>query len=168
MIERSPAYWKERLQLESHVEGGSYRRTYTSPAGVPILSSDGRVTGERFLSSSIYYLLEAGDFSALHRLKSDEMWHFYQGHPLHIYEIAVGGQLTVHQLGNDPDKGEVLQLVISAGSWFGSRVAHAGIYSLVGCTVTPAFDFQDFELGDRAELIASFPQHAALITSLTR
>jgi uncharacterized protein len=151
-------YWKQHLQLISHVEGGSFYETYRSPI----------VTGNRNVSTGIYFLLENADFSAFHRIKSDELWHFYDGGPLNIYEIDATGTLIVHTLGLDFHLGEKPQLVIPAGSWFASRVAGEKGFTLVGCTVAPGFDFADFELAERAALQAEYPQHAALIASLTR
>ena len=98
---------------------------------------------------------------------SDEQWHFYEGSTLHIYEIKTSGELVVHRLGRELEKGENFHCVISAGSWFGSRVEAPDKYALVGCTVSPGFDFADFELGDRALLNELFPDHALLIESLT-
>jgi len=113
-------------------------------------------------------LLQKGQFSALHRIAADELWHFYTGDPLEIIEIKPSGALCVHALGPDAEAGETFQCVIEAGSWFGSRVKNGGEYSLVGCTVAPGFDFADFELADRNQLMGLFPQHADIIHSLTR
>lgn len=152
------SYWKENLQLQSHVEGGAFFETYRSPL----------ITGNRNASTGIYFLLENSDFSAFHRIRSDEMWHFYDGNPLDIYEIDTEGTLTVHKLGLDFHLGEKPQILIPAGSWFASRVAGENGFTLVGCTVAPGFDFADFELAERAALQATYPAHAALIASLTR
>jgi Uncharacterized conserved protein len=124
--------------------------------------------GPRAASTGIYFLLEDGEFSAFHRIASDEMWHFYDGVTLHIYEIKPNGTLHVHRLGRDITQGEQLQLVIPGGSWFASSVEETGGFALVGCTVAPGFDFADFELAERAALSQLFPQHAGLIGMLTR
>jgi predicted cupin superfamily sugar epimerase len=168
MSVKNAAYWKEQLRLEQHVEGGAYRRTYASPLTAPQNVLPAVFKGTRDLSSAIFFLLEQGDFSALHRLHSDEMWHFYSGCTLTICEISKDGRLIVHKLGNDPDKGETFQVLIPSGSWFGSKVEEPEGFALVGCTVTPGFDFEDFELAERGDLIRKYPQYADIITSLTR
>ncbi|GEP96205.1 cupin domain-containing protein [Chitinophaga cymbidii] len=164
MKQTSAAYWKQALQLTQHVEGGAFRETYRAPLTI----SHNNFPGPRNASTGIYFLLEDGDFSAFHRIASDEMWHFYDGTTLHIYEIRPDGTLQVHKLGRDLLQGEQLQLVIPAGSWFASCVEETGGFALVGCTVAPGFDFADFELADRNELSALFPQHKGLIALLTR
>lgn len=158
------AYWRDTLQLTKHVEGGSFRETYRAAA---IMEPAG-FSGPRNASTGIYFLLEDGDFSAFHRIASDEMWHFYDGITLHIYEITAEGLLKVHRLGRNYSQGEQLQLVIPAGSWFASCVEETGGFALVGCTVAPGFDFADFELAGRVELSELYPQHAGLIALLTR
>jgi predicted cupin superfamily sugar epimerase len=160
-MKTTAAYWRETLQLTQHVEGGSFRETYRAP--FVLQQPEGRAA-----STGIYFLLEDGEFSAFHRIASDEMWHFYEGVTLHIYEIKTDGTLQVHRLGRDYSQGEQLQLVIPAGSWFASCVEETAGFALVGCTVAPGFDFADFELADRAELAKLFPQHAGLIGLLTR
>jgi predicted cupin superfamily sugar epimerase len=171
------AFWKEKLQLITHIEGGAFREVYRSPLIVPLkyLRSNAADTpgnqpfrGDRNFSTSIYFLLEKGGFSAFHRIASDELWHFYFGDSLLVYEINPLGLLTTHRLGSDVGNGEVFQTMIRAGSWFASCVAEGSDYSLVGCTVSPGFDFADFELADRQELSRQYPQHTALISTLTR
>lgn len=163
-MKTTAAYWRDTLQLTKHVEGGSFRETYRASA---IMEPAG-FAGPRNASTGIYFLLEDGDFSAFHRIASDEMWHFYDGITLHIYEITAEGLLKVHRLGRNYSQGEQLQLVIPAGSWFASCVEETGGFALVGCTVAPGFDFADFELAGRAELSELYPQHAGLIALLTR
>ena len=162
------AYWIEKLQLTSHVEGGAFREVYRSSLTIPRRSLPLFFQGDRNVSTSIYFLLAAGQFSAFHRIASDEGWHFYFGDPLLIYEIGHNGLLTTHRLGPDPEKGETFQSVIKAGSWFASIPAPGSEYSLVGCTVSPGFDFTEFEMADRTGLSQQYPQHAELIHSLTR
>lgn len=161
-MKTTAAYWRETLQLTQHVEGGSFRETYRASLVLQ------QPAGPRAASTGIYFLLEDGEFSAFHRIASDEMWHFYDGVTLHIYEIKPNGTLHVHRLGRDITQGEQLQLVIPAGSWFASSVEETGGFALVGCTVAPGFDFADFELAERAALSQLFPQHAGLIGLLTR
>lgn len=162
MHQRTADYWIRQLQLTPHVEGGAFRELYRSsltstPAGFP---------GERPYSTSIYFLLQQGQFSAFHKIKSDELWHFYYGDALIIYEIDQQGNMITHKLGNNPDKGESFQILIPAGNWFAARVAEGSEYTLCGCTVSPGFDFEDFELADKASLLAAYPQHETLINAL--
>ncbi|MEM7106589.1 MAG: cupin domain-containing protein [Bacteroidota bacterium] len=152
------------LDLLPHLEGGFYRETYRSEC--LIQAKDFKT--ERNASTGIYYLLKAGSFSAFHRIKSDEMWHFYDGTDLSIYMLDEDGRLEVTRLGRNIEAGEQLQSVVPTGRWFASRVESEGGFALVGCTVAPGFDFQDFELAKRDNLQAEFPQHSDLIKSLTR
>jgi predicted cupin superfamily sugar epimerase len=162
------AYWIQQLQLTSHVEGGAFREVYRSELTISQKALPVFFQGNRNISTSIYFLLAGGQFSAFHRIASDELWHFYFGDPLLVYEIGHSGILTTHRLGPDIEKGESFQVVVKAGSWFASIPAEGSEYALVGCTVSPGFDFAEFELADRAALIKQYPQHAALIESLTR
>jgi len=164
----SADYWIKQLQLTRHIEGGSYNRTYCSDLLVPQQQLPPGFKGDRPIATSIYFLLEKDQFSAMHRIASDELWHFYYGDALIVYEINSSGHLTEHLLGNDPEKNESFQCVVKAGSWFGSKTKEGGDYSLVGCTVSPGFDFADFELAERAALLQQFPQHSKLIRLLTR
>ncbi len=163
----SADYWIQKLQLEKHIEGGSYTRTYCAGLTIPHKILPGHFKGDRPVATAIYFLLESDQFSAMHRIASDELWHFYYGDPLIVYEIDTAGKLTQHLLGNNPENNETFQCLVKAGSWFGSAPKEGGDYSLAGCTVSPGFDFADFELGDRATLLALFPQHASIIKMLT-
>jgi predicted cupin superfamily sugar epimerase len=167
-VQPSAAYWIERLQLIPHVEGGAYREVYRSDLTLPQSALPQAFRGDRSASTSIYFLLTGGQFSAFHRIASDEMWHFYAGDPLLIYEIAQTGKLSQHRLGCNPETGESFQVVVRAGSWFASEPAPGSEYGLAGCTVAPGFDFADFELADRVTLTQQFPQFASLIRKLTR
>ncbi len=160
--------WIERLQLRPHPEGGHFREAYRCPEVVARAHLPPRFTGDRNFSTAIYFLLEGADFSALHRLKQDEVWHFYDGAALLVHVIEPGGAYAPRRLGRDLDAGERPQGVVPAGAWFGASVSEAGSYSLVGCTVAPGFDFADFEMPPREELVGMFPQHRALIERLTR
>lgn len=160
------------LALSPHPEGGFYRETYRAPLELPESALGGRHAGPRSASTAIYFLVPRDSFSALHRIASDEAWHFYGGAPLEIVELDEAGGLTLTRLGDDLARGERPQHVVPRGAWFGSRVCAGtearGGHSLVGCTVAPGFDFADFEMADRAALSARWPSHAALITALTR
>ena len=150
------------------MEGGSFKEVYRSEIKLQRETLPIAFNGDRNISTSIYFLLELGQFSAFHRIASDEQWHFYYGGTLVVFEIKTDGVLIEHSLGNDPAKaGDSFQCVIKAGSWFASRPANDTAYSLVGCTVAPGFDFAEFKLAKRDELIKQFPQHADLITELT-
>jgi predicted cupin superfamily sugar epimerase len=160
-------HWIRHLQLTRHIEGGWYSEVYRSALTLNKDHLPSQFTDNRNACTHIYFLLEKKGFSAFHRIKSDELWHFYAGDPLIVYEIDETGELKQHLLGNDIEKGQSLFCVIKAGNWFGSRVASSSEYALVGCTVSPGFDFNDFEMGERNRLLDEFPQHADLIRSMT-
>lgn len=126
-----------------------------------------RFGGPRCFSTAIYFLLESGQRSHLHRIRSDEIWHFYAGAPLTLFVISPDGCLDETVLGPDVERGQAFQAVVAAGSWYGAIVNEPDSYSLVGGTVAPGFDFADFELADRRALVALFPGHRALIERLT-
>jgi predicted cupin superfamily sugar epimerase len=167
-IMKSASYWIEKYNLMPHPEGGYFTETYRADEMICQDALPVRFGGDRAFSTGIYFLLETPFFSAFHRIKSDEMWHFYAGEPLNIFVIHPhSGELVVIKLGPDPETGAVFQAVVPAGTWFASRPAPGSSYALVGCTVAPGFDFLDFEMGERDVLIKEFPSHAALITELT-
>lgn len=149
---KSSGYWKEKLGLEPHPEGGWYRRVF---------ESDVQLENGRPLMTSIYYLLETPDFSALHRLKSDEQWHFYAGSPITIHELTTDCQTMETVLGVDS-----FQHTVQAGNLFGATVENG--YALVGCTVVPGFDFAEFEMPPREQLLAEYPNQYDLIVRLSR
>lgn len=163
---KTAAYWIEKLGLTQHIEGGAFREVYRSVHLLPQNVLSPQHHGARAASTSIYFLLQQGEFSAFHRIASDEIWHFYDGDILSIYEIDTNGILRTHFLGRDIDHGAALQIVIPAGSWFASRV-EAGQYALCGCTVAPGFDFEDFELANKGQLQQQFPVYSSLIEELT-
>ena len=162
------AQWIERLQMQRHPEGGWYRETYRAPESIPAAALPDRFSGDRSFATAIYFLLEGDDFSALHRISSDELWFFHAGFSLVITSIAPDGTLTQRILGCDPANGALPQALVPAGSWFGARLLDPAGYALVSCTVAPGFDFADFELARRDDLLASYPHHAGVITALTR
>ena len=167
MIKSAP-YWIDKLNLVAHPEGGYYRETYRAGLSIAREALPPQFTGSRLVSTAIYFLLDGENFSAFHRLRSDELWHFYSGSPITVYVIDPDGSYSEIHLGSDPDAGEVLQAVVKAGCWFASQVRDPKSFALAGCTVAPGFDFDDFELGKRAELVRMYPQHRSLIESLTR
>lgn len=156
------------LGLQPHPEGGYFKETYRSTGTIPAASLPEGFTGDRHFSTAIYFLIEAGNFSALHRIKSDELWHFYAGDALEVIELHDDGTLKITAVGANTANGEVFQYMVPAGCWFGSRVRKGGTFSLVGCTVAPGFDFADFEMGNRDQLRQQFPQHEKVIGELTR
>lgn len=152
----------------AHPEGGYYKETYRSAHRMAVAQPVDGAVAQRNVSTAIYYLLEKGNFSAFHKIQSDEMWHFYAGQALEVLELMATGDLRCTRLGADVLKGEVFQHVVPAHTWFASRVATGGDFSLVGCTVAPGFDFADFCLADARKLLAQFPQHRQIITEFTR
>lgn len=153
--------------MQSHPEGGYFAESYRSGETVAASALPDRFAGDRVFSTAIYFLLESHHISALHRIQADEVWHFYAGGPLGVFVIDLVGELSVIHLGPDLANGQVFQAVVPAGCWFGSKPAPGTTFSLVGCTVAPGFDFADFEMADRATLLAEFPQHRAVIEQLT-
>ncbi len=165
---KTAQHWIDKLNLIAHPEGGYYRETYRAELSIPKEALPSHFTGARLVSTAIYFLLDGGNFSAFHRLRSDELWHFHSGSPIVVHVIEPDGGSSEILLGSNPDAGEVLQAVVKAGCWFASRVRDPKTFALAGCTVAPGFDFADFELGKRAELLRLYPQHRCLIESLTR
>ena len=158
----------QQFSLLPHPEGGWYKQTYKSNEKITASALPERFEGQRSFSTAIYFLLEKGNFSAFHRIKSDECWHFYSGDPLLIYIIRPDGVLDIIKLGNKVDKGCNFQYVVPANCWFASRPAPGSEYCFVGCTVSPGFEFEDFELAKANELIALYPGHKDLISELCR
>jgi len=155
------------LELKRHPEGGWFRETYRSEEAVPVQSLPERFNGSRVFSTAIYFLLEEGDISALHRIRSDEMWHYYAGSSLLIHTIFPDGRYQALHLGTDLKAGERYQAVVPAGCWFGAELTGKQ-FALAGCTVSPGFDFADFEMAERRRLSDVYPEHAELITRMTR
>lgn len=159
---RSANDFIEQLKLEKHVEGGCFKRVYESKNKV-LLPGD---TEKRFMATAIYFLLEGQDFSAFHRLRSDEIWSFNYGSPITIYIIDEHGKLETITLGdiNRP----VYQVTIFAGQWFAAEVNDKSSFSLLSCFVSPGFEYSDFELADRETLAVQYPAYAELISRLTQ
>lgn len=160
--------WIDHLQLSPHPEGGHYRQTYRAAESIARAHLPERFDGDRAFSTAIYFLLADDDFSALHRIRSDEVWHHYDGGALTVHVIDSGGCYVPIQLGKDISKGESPQAVVPAGCLFGASMRDAGSFALVGCTVAPGFDFTDFELPPRAQLLREYPQLREIIERLTR
>lgn len=146
-------HYIESLALEPHREGGYYRRLFGTER-----TADGSI-------SSIYYLLEGRDFSAFHRLHGmTEIWYYHAGEPINIYVIDADGRLATHRLSPIDE----MQVVILSGQWFAADIPSGQGFCLVGCAVAPAFDYADFELGKRQDLLNQYPQYASIINRLCR
>ncbi|MBE2228588.1 MAG: cupin domain-containing protein [Ignavibacteria bacterium] len=156
------------LGLEKHPEGGWFKEVYRSDEETAAEHLPERFSGSRHHSTSIYFLITSDTFSAFHRIKSDELWHFYEGSAVTIYMIDSEGDYSEITLGRNIESGEVLQCVIPHGVWFGAKVNSADSFCLAGCTVAPGFHFDDFELGEREELLKIFPKHKKIVNELTR
>ena len=157
-----------KLNLQPHPEGGFFCETYRSKGVIQPQSAGDCFDGERNFSTCIYFLLTSGVFSAFHRIVQDEIWHFYDGSPIELHVISPEGIYNKTLIGRDIEMGELPQFVVPSGAWFGATVVRENDYSLVGCTVSPGFDFRDFELAEREKLIRKFPQHREIINRLTR
>ena len=155
------------LRLQKHPEGGFYREIYRCDRSVSVKETAANPIGIRSLSTSIYYLLRSEDISRLHRLRSDELWYFHSGSALSVFTIDFGGILQEHVLGARLEEGEQPQLVVPAGCIFGARLRTPDSFTLIGCMVSPGFDFLDFELMSRESLLRSYPQHHKIIHELT-
>lgn len=157
----------EILKLESHPEGGYFRETYRSNEVADKDSLPARFTGSRNFSTGIYFLLEGSQTSKFHKIKSDEMWHHYSGCTILIHVIDESGKYSVIRLGKDLEKAEQPQAVVPAGMWFGASLEDKSSFALAGCTVSPGFDFLDFELAERELLLDMYPDLKEIITKLT-
>jgi predicted cupin superfamily sugar epimerase len=161
---------KKLLGLVPHpCEGGWFRRTYESGERIAAEAfADSRYVGARLTGTAIYYLLEPGTFSEMHRLRSDEIFHFYAGDAVEMLQLDEQGSGRVVRIGNRLAEGEQPQIVVPRGVWQGSKLAPGGQWALLGCTVSPGFEYEDYEAGSCAELCAAWPQFDVLIRELTR
>ena len=160
-------YFIEKLNMKEHPEGGYYNECLKSKEIIDASSVDKAFDGNRKLWTSIYFLLKDRDVSCFHRLKSDEIWYYHSGVPMIIYIIKENGELVREKLGLDIERGETPQVLIPKGTIFGAVMDGTG-YSLAGCMVSPGFEFGDFELLERDELIRNYPQHELIIKRLTK
>jgi predicted cupin superfamily sugar epimerase len=156
----------KKLGLKKHPEGGYFKEIYRSGELIIPEHLPKRYKSSRNFSTSIYFLLEGRQFSAFHLLQSDELWHFYDGSAVLLYIISQNGELSIKKLGRG--KESELQLVIEKQNWFAAELEDEKSFALFGCTVSPGFEFDDFQLGKRDDLIKKFPQHSALIRRLTK
>lgn len=158
----------KKLELQKHPEGGYFKEIYRSEDTVPIEIFPDRnnsLKPYRNFCTSIYYLLVHEDVSVFHKIKSDEIWHFYQGSPilLHILNENTGEYLS-KELGSKNQ----FQVIIPKNVWFAAEVKDKNLYSLVGCTVSPGFEFEDFTIAKREELLEKFPKYKELIKKFTK
>lgn len=158
----------DTLGLLPHPEGGFYKEVYRSQGVIPQQALPKAYQGNRNYATGIYFMLTSDTFSAFHKIHQDEAWHFYLGDPLRIHMISPEGDYEAVVVGNQIQDGQQLQFVVPGGYWFAAEVVHPGTYSLVGCTVAPGFDFQDFTMPSQSEMMALFPQHETIIKKLTR
>lgn len=165
MTLRTAEEWAKALELLPHPEGGWYRETWRSSETIPHEALPPGFGGARSAGTCIYFLLRGGFPSRLHRIASDEIWHWYQGAPLSVHVLGDDGNCQELLLGPDPSAGQSFQAIVAAGAWFGAE--SRGDWTLCGCTVSPGFDFADFELGDRNALSTRFPGQRDLIERLT-
>lgn len=161
-------YWIDKLDLTPHPEGGYFRETMISDDVIATDNLSRAYDGPRRAFTLIYYLLRGGQVSRLHRLKSDEIWNFYAGSTLAIHIITADGAYEQKKLGPDIENGESFQHIVKHGCWFGAGVEAPDSYALVGCFVSPGFDYADFEMGDKKRLLQTYPEHGAIIRKLMR
>lgn len=156
----------QALNLQPHPEGGYYAEVYRSE-GLIETEKDDFPDGRNY-STSIYYLLKSDDQSDFHRIKSDEVWHHYEGSPVTVHLISESGKYRKVHVGKNLEMGQKPQQIVSAGHWFGVTVDDPDSYTLCGCTVSPGFDFDDFEMAGRNTLLKKFPDHENIIRRLTQ
>jgi len=161
---REASYWIEKLQLMPHPEGGYFKEIYRSLDVIPQAKI---FQGQRNTSTAIYYLLEKGDFSCFHRIQSDELWHHYEGGPVHIYYVK-GDEIITLKLGKDLSKGQSPMHMVPKNTWFASELANDTDYALMGCTVAPGFDFADLQMASTSDFHDSTLKDSKLIRRLLK
>jgi predicted cupin superfamily sugar epimerase len=162
MYNETGNYWIKYLNLQPHPEGGYYKEVFRSRRQV-LRAGEG---APKQACTSIYYLLEGDDFSGFHRIASDELWYFHKGSPLLIHVIDESGNYKAHEL-SDTETGS-LSLAVEAGLWFASSIASGEGFTLVSCAVAPGFEFSEFEMAVKEEMVTVYPQHSALLNKLCR
>jgi len=155
---KSAKYWIDKLELQRHPEGGWYKEVFRSSDLIPQNVLPDVYGGERNYTTSIYYLLEGSDFSAFHRIRSDEIWHYYTGNSSIEIVSIINKEIVSKIVGNNSNKeDESFQVVVLKNTWFAARLTKNTGYALVGCTVSPGFHFDDFELADQ-KLALRYPK----------
>lgn len=155
---RSPQYWIDTLALTNHAEGGAFSEIFRSQ------EKDNKGLS---IYTHIYFLLAQGQFSAFHRLQTDELWHFYAGGPLQLHIIEPDGMLHTQTIGHDPANGQAFCTLVKGQTWFAAEPAPGVEYSLCGCTMAPGFEYSNFELAKTNELVQQYPMHRSLIELLS-
>lgn len=155
------------FNLKPHPEGGYFKETYRANGTIKKQALPSNFFGDCSFSTAIYFLLPKGSKSSLHRIKSDEVWHFYLGGPLTLVIIHKSGQIENITMGQNVQDGQRMQYVVPAGSWFGVYPNSDTEFSFVGCTVAPGFDFNDFELGNKDVLFKQYPNAKEIIEKLS-
>jgi len=161
-MENNPGYWINKLNLQPHPEGGFYKEVFRSQ--IDVTTANNSKVNQAI--TSIYYLLEGNDYSGFHRLKSDEIWYFHKGSPLHIHVLDNAGFLRSIEL-SDLETGS-LSVVIPAGLWFAAEIPSKQGFCLASCAVAPGFDFSEFEMAEKDALCEGYPQYADTIARLCR
>lgn len=162
MTKYTAAYWIDHFGMQRHPEGGWWAPHYEATDQVQMP----RLAGERPAGTAIYFLLEQNDFSAVHRLAADEVWHWYAGSPLVLSWVNTIGLRVEHRMGPNPDALEAYQVAVPHHSWMAAY--SLGDYTLFGCSMSPGFDSRDFLLGNRQVLMDRYPQHADWVLRFTR
>jgi predicted cupin superfamily sugar epimerase len=157
-----------KLKLVKHSEGGYFAEHYRSVEMIQKEDLSSKFKGSRALSTAIYYLLSGSDFSSFHKLKTDEIWHFYSGSSLILYELDNNCNMETTTLSGDINENSQFTKVVRAGNWLAAEVKNKDSYSLVGCTLSPGFEFDDFELAHKNVLIEQYPKHIDIIKKLTK
>lgn len=158
----------QQLGMEPHPEeGGYFVETYKSEEVIARAGLPQRYPSARALGTAIFYMLTPDSCSALHRLRSDEIFHFYLGDPATMLQLHPDGSSEALTLGQDIRQGERLQVVVPRGTWQGSCLRQGGQFALLGCTLAPGFEYQDYEAGSREELLKEYPGRSELIIRLT-
>lgn len=165
---KNATFYIQHLNLQPHPEGGFYKETYKADETIAADALPERFNAERNFSTAIYYLLEQDDFSAFHKIKSDECWHHYAGDTLLIHILYNDQTYKCIHLGKAIDKQQVLQFVVPANTWFAAECAEESKFVLTGCTVAPGFDFADFEMADKERSLKEFTEHQHIISKLCR
>lgn len=155
------------FELEKHPEGGYFKEVYRSDGFITSENLTSDFVGDRNYATSIYFLLTSDSFSAFHKIKQDEIWHFYKGASLKLHMISPDGTYSFVIVGNDFKKGEVPQFIVPAHHYFAAEVFAENSFAFVGCSVSPGFDFRDFTLPSCKSLSDEFPNHKEIIKRLT-
>ncbi len=160
-------FWINKLELKPHPEGGFYKEVYRSPEQIKKEGLPERYKEDRSIFTTIYFLLKSNEVSKFHKLKSDEVWYYHAGSAIKILLLDEKGNISEQKLGLNLIKGEVPQIFIPHQTYFAAKILENDSYSLVSCSVSPGFDFDDFDMPEQNELINQFPEHEEIIKKLT-